>query len=89
MGQKTNPIGFRLAVTKDWGSKWFAEKKDFGKLLAEDPQRFARFLKDKLEGASVSKNRPRTLPASRCRVTIFTPPALVSSSDAKAPKLTN
>ena len=36
MGQKTNPIGLRLAVNKDWGSKWFAEKKEFGKLLAED-----------------------------------------------------
>ena len=36
MGQKTNPIGLRLAVNKDWNSKWFAEKKEFGKLLAED-----------------------------------------------------
>src|SRR2546423_1512798 len=36
MGQKTNPIGFRVAVTKDWRSKWYAGKKEFGKLLTED-----------------------------------------------------
>ena len=36
MGQKTNPIGLRIAVNKDWRSKWYAEKKEFGKLLAED-----------------------------------------------------
>ncbi len=36
MGQKTNPIGFRLAVRRNWQSRWYANKKDFGKLLAED-----------------------------------------------------
>jgi len=35
MGQKTNPIGFRLGVTKQWRSKWFATK-DYPKLLKED-----------------------------------------------------
>jgi len=35
MGQKTNPIGFRLGVTKDWRSRWFATK-DYPKLLKED-----------------------------------------------------
>ena len=35
MGQKTNPIGFRLGITKDWRSKWFATK-DYPKLLKED-----------------------------------------------------
>ena len=38
MGQKTNPIGLRIAVNKDWRSKWYAEKKEFGKLLTEDRQ---------------------------------------------------
>ena len=36
MGQKVNPISFRLQVTKDWNSRWFAGKKDFAKWLAED-----------------------------------------------------
>ena len=36
MGQKTNPIGFRLAVNKDWRSKWFASRKEFPEFLASD-----------------------------------------------------
>jgi len=36
MGQKVNPISFRLQVSKDWSSRWFANKKDFAKWLAED-----------------------------------------------------
>ena len=36
MGQKVNPISFRLQVTKDWSSRWFASKKDFSKWLIED-----------------------------------------------------
>ena len=36
MGQKVNPISFRLQVHKNWSSRWFASKKDFAKLLIED-----------------------------------------------------
>lgn len=36
MGQKVNPISFRLQVHKNWSSRWFANKRDFGKWLAED-----------------------------------------------------
>jgi small subunit ribosomal protein S3 len=36
MGQKVNPISFRLQVSKNWSSRWFAGKKDFAKWLAED-----------------------------------------------------
>jgi len=36
MGQKTNPIGFRLALNKRWKSRWFANKQEFGNLIAED-----------------------------------------------------
>lgn len=36
MGQKVNPISFRLQVNKDWSSRWFAGKKDFARWLAED-----------------------------------------------------
>ncbi len=36
MGRKVNPIGFRLGIIKDWESKWFAEGKQYSKLLAED-----------------------------------------------------
>src|ERR1700759_4301752 len=36
MGQKVNPISMRLQVNKDWRSKWFANKRDYAKLLAQD-----------------------------------------------------
>ena len=70
MGQKTNPIGLRLAVNKDWRSKWYADKKEFGKLLAED-RKIRDTLKKKLESASVPKILIERA-AARCRVTILT-----------------
>jgi small subunit ribosomal protein S3 len=36
MGQKVNPISYRLQVNKDWRSKWFASKKDYAKFLSDD-----------------------------------------------------
>ena len=36
MGQKSNPIGLRLGITRGWDSIWFAKKKEYGKLLIED-----------------------------------------------------
>ena len=87
MGQKTNPIGLRLAVNKDWSSKWFAEKKEFGKLLAED-RKIREILKSKLDGASVSKiNIERA--ASRCRITIFTarPGVVIGRKGAEIDKI--
>ena len=35
MGQKVNPIGFRLGINRDWDSIWFAKKRDYGSLLIE------------------------------------------------------
>lgn len=70
MGQKTNPIGFRVAVNRDWRSKWYADKRDFGKLLCED-RRIRDILKKKLESASVPKIQIERA-ATRCRITIFT-----------------
>ena len=54
MGQKVNPIGFRLAVTKDWRSKWFANRQEFAANLHSD-LRIRQYLKDKLNFAAVSK----------------------------------
>lgn len=70
MGQKTNPIGLRLGVNKDWRSKWYAGKKEFGGLLAEDRE-IRDLLKKKLETASVPKILIERA-ASRCRITILT-----------------
>ena len=70
MGQKSNPIGLRLAVNKDWRSKWYSPKKEFGNLLAED-RKIREILKKKLETASVPKILIERA-ASRCRITILT-----------------
>lgn len=53
MGQKTNPIGFRVGIIKSWNSRWFAEK-DYALALHED-YRIRDFLKKKLYHAAVSK----------------------------------
>jgi len=87
MGQKTNPIGFRLAVTKDWRSKWYAGKKEFGKLLSEDRQ-IREVLKKKLESASVPKILIERA-ATRCRITILTarPGVVIGRKGAEIDKL--
>ena len=87
MGQKTNPIGFRVAVNKDWRSKWFANKKEFGKLLTEDRE-IRNLLKKKLESASVPRiNIERA--ATRCRITILTarPGVVIGRKGAEIDKL--
>src|SRR4026209_2880693 len=87
MGQKTNPIGLRVAVNKDWRSKWDAQKKDFGRLLAED--RVSReILKTKLERASVPKILIERA-ANRCRITILTarPGVVIGRKGAEIDKI--
>ncbi len=87
MGQKTNPVGLRVAVNRDWRSKWFAGKKEFGKLLAEDRQ-IRDLLKKKLESASVPKILIERA-ANRCRVTILTarPGVVIGRKGAEIDKL--
>jgi small subunit ribosomal protein S3 len=70
MGQKTNPIGFRLAVRHNWQSRWFAAKKEFPALLLED-QKIREHLFAKLKQAAV----PRIFierAGTRVRVKIYT-----------------
>ncbi len=54
MGQKTRPTGFRIGITEDWRSRWYASKKEFGNLLVED-QRIRRFVNDKYKFAGIAK----------------------------------
>lgn len=54
MGQKVNPIGFRLVVNRDWRSRWYAGEQDFTRYLHEDI-RIRNFVKKRLQLASVSK----------------------------------
>ena len=70
MGQKVNPIGFRLPITRDWGSKWYATRREFADHLHSD-LRIREFLKGKLRQAAVSKIVIERAWNS-LRVTIFT-----------------
>ncbi len=69
MGQKINPIGFRLAVNRGWTSRWYANSRAFAPMLAEDIK-VRSFLKRKLSHASVSRVLIER-PAKDARITIF------------------
>ena len=69
MGQKTNPIGFRLGIIKSWESRWYSEK-DYSKLLQEDIN-IRRFVMKKLASAGISKVVIER-PAKLAKVTIHT-----------------
>src|SRR5450432_1826199 len=68
MGQKINPTGFRLAVNRNWTSKWYANSKNYGPTLAQDI-RIREYLGKKLSHASVSKITIER-PAKNARITI-------------------
>ena len=53
MGQKINPIGFRLGVNRGWDSVWFAKKKEFGKYLIED-FKIRKYIKKNIVNSGVS-----------------------------------
>ena len=68
MGQKVNPIGYRLQVNRTWDSRWYADKKEYGDLLLED-LKIRDFIKKECKQAGVSRviiERPH----KKCRVTI-------------------
>jgi small subunit ribosomal protein S3 len=69
MGQKINPTGFRLAVARNWGSRWFASGPEFARKLGED-LRVREFLRKKLRNASVGRILIER-PAKNARITIF------------------
>ena len=70
MGQKVNPVGFRLGVNRGWDSVWYAKKKDFGNYLIED-FKIREYIKKNVINSGVSKVMiERT--SNRCYVTIYT-----------------
>jgi small subunit ribosomal protein S3 len=70
MGQKVNPIGIRLGISRDWASKWYADSKQFPEYVHTD-FRVREFLKEKLKEASVSKIQIER-PARKANITIHT-----------------
>jgi small subunit ribosomal protein S3 len=53
LGQKVNPVGFRVTVNKDWRSRWFSGKKNFGAMLVEDLM-IRDHVKKRLESAAIA-----------------------------------
>jgi small subunit ribosomal protein S3 len=70
LGQKVNPNGLRVAVNKDWRSRWFADKKEFGNLLHEDIE-IRKMVKSRLKDAAVPEVIIERY-ANRARITVFT-----------------
>ncbi|MDQ7003207.1 MAG: 30S ribosomal protein S3 [Ghiorsea sp.] len=70
MGQKVNPIGFRVGITRGWESVWYAADKDFGALLREDIK-MRRYIKARMKHAGVSRIIIER-PAGKVKVTVHT-----------------
>jgi small subunit ribosomal protein S3 len=86
MGQKVNPYGFRLGITTDWKSRWFAEK-DYKKYLHEDIQ-IRQYMTKNLAHAGISKvDIERT--RERVRVDIYTarPGVVIGRRGAEADRV--
>ena len=69
MGQKVNPVGLRLALNKNWSSRWYAAKKNFGDWLLED-NKVREFIKKNYNAAAISKVLIERC-GERVRITIF------------------
>ena len=69
MGQKIHPTGFRLAVTRDWASRWYSADRNFSGMLIED-LKVRDYLKQKLGHAAVSRVVIER-PAKNARITIY------------------
>ncbi|MCK5088860.1 MAG: 30S ribosomal protein S3, partial [Hyphomicrobiaceae bacterium] len=87
MGQKVNPVGFRVGINRTWDSRWFASRGEYGRLLHEDMQMRAHILKQRRQ-AGISKvviERPH----KKCRVTVHTarPGVLIGKKGADIEKL--
>ncbi len=70
MGQKVNPIGLRVGINRTWDSRWFAKKREYRELLAED-LRIRAFLERRLAAAGISRIVIER-PAKKARITIYT-----------------
>jgi small subunit ribosomal protein S3 len=69
MGQKIHPTGFRLSVTRNWSSRWYAGNSNFATMLNED-LKVRAYLKTKLKNASVGRVVIER-PAKNARITIY------------------
>lgn len=87
MGQKTHPVGYRTGIYLDWSSRWYAPKKDFGRLLKED-RRIRDFVKKEFAAAGIPKVEiERKADALRVIVHTAKPGILIGRKGVKAEEL--
>lgn len=87
MGHKTNPVGLRLQINRTWDSRWYAEGRNYGKLLEED-LKIRKFIIETLPQAAISKVVIER-PAKLCRVSIYAarPGVIIGKKGADIEKL--
>lgn len=87
MGQKVHPHGLRVGVIKDWDSRWFANKKDFGDTLVED-YNLRKTLKKQLYAAGIAKIEiERTKQRVRIHIHCAKPGMVIGKGGAEIEKL--
>lgn len=87
MGQKVNPTGLRLGINRTWDSRWYAGKREYGKLLQEDIK-IRSYLMERLKAAGVSRiiiERPH----KKCRISLHSarPGVVIGKKGADIEKL--
>ena len=87
MGQKSNPIGLRLQINRTWDSRWYAEGRDYAKLLKEDIE-IRKYIIEALPQAAISKVVIER-PAKLCRISIYAarPGVIIGKKGADIEKL--
>lgn len=87
MGQKINPTGLRIGVIKDWESRWYAKKSDFGDTLVEDYE-LREYLLETLAPAGVPKVEiERTAKRVRINIHVAKPGMVIGRGGAEIEKL--
>ncbi len=87
MGQKSNPIGLRLQINRTWDSRWYAEGRDYARLLKEDIE-MRKYILETVPQAAISKVVIER-PAKLCRVSIYAarPGVIIGKKGADIEKL--
>ena len=82
MGQKVNPVGLRIGISRDWNSRWYANNKDFATFLREDIE-IRKFLTKRLKDCLVSHIEIERI-KGKINVSIFTAaPGMILGQEAK------
>jgi small subunit ribosomal protein S3 len=87
MGQKVNPLGYRIGITEPWRSRWYATRKDFKRLLGED-QKIRKYIKKEFYSAAIPRiDIERTREAVTVIVYTGRPGVLIGRKGAKVDQL--